>query len=186
MPDRNSAVLAALTRAIEAQESGGASDALGQLMTGGAHKGDRAMGMFQFMPQTLHSLFADPAVRMRAKLSDARSFIPGVTDEQGLEDAFLDSPEFQRFGMGELLRSNSGVLKSNDPKALALAHYAGTNPARVYLDTGYISDDPLKHAKGPTEREYVDQVMGRMQPPVAPQVDPLQQIVQAAARGMLR
>lgn len=182
MADRDS-LLRSLTAAIEAQESGGRSDALGALMSEGPHAGTRAMGLFQFMPQTLHGLFSDPAVRMRAKLSEAREAIPGVATKGGLEQAFLASPAFQRFAMGELLRSNMDVFRTEDPKALALAHYAPSKAVRKYLKTGALSTKPEKH--GPSQADYVAQVMARMLPQ-EPEVDPYRDFVSRAAQSLLQ
>jgi hypothetical protein len=177
MPSSKERAIESLTNAILAQESGGRFDALGPEITDprSSHQGDRALGAFQVMPNTLHGFFKDPDFRIQAKMfSDAQPSnpIPAIATEPELEQAFLRSEPFQRFIMGKLLESNAGSAGVNldEPsedamRALALAHYAGAGKASKFMRGGAISNEPVMTAGGvtaPSPLQYVNEVMGRI------------------------
>ena len=157
--------------AISGQESGGDDAALGPSITSGALRGERAIGRFQIMPSTFRLV--------AARLPGVGDGLEAATDQE-LQQAMLDDPDLQLRTFNGLTALNAQDLDTTDPVALGLAHYGGLGPARRYLETGDISDEPQRTVGGqefPSHLQYVRGILERLGPeadqPMAGSVDEL-------------
>ena len=158
--DAATKILAALAK----QESGNGANVNHALIKSGTHKGDRAMGVYGVMPKTLEAMFDSEDFRVRSKLEGPKS-IPAATTKEGLKKAFLENRDFQDFVVRELLDRNAREMRTKDPEALAIAHYAGSGAGRKFLREGAASDRQVMTTgrAAPSVSEYARSVLELME-----------------------
>ena len=137
--------IASLMKLLASHESEDNDAATGSMLTGGDHKGTRAMGRYQIMPKTLRGLGYDTT-----------------------EEDFLADRRLQDEAMRKLLESNAKVLGldindgiSDEEKAALIAtHYGGPDDGRATL-AGAPSKEPIRTVAGrdfPSIEEYIRMV----------------------------